>query len=98
LYAIFLSQCSRNGYSLSPESEEKAKALFNDLYDNRDENFGNGRAVRNLFEDMVVRQSNRVAAMEAPTREDLMTFLPVDFEEDAGEETGAEQAQTGDPA
>ena len=81
LYAIFLSQCSRNGYSLSPESEEKAKALFNDLYDNRDENFGNGRAVRNLFEDMVVRQSNRVAAMEAPTKDDLMAFLPEDFED-----------------
>ena len=81
LNAIFHSQCSRNGYSLSPESEEKAKALFHDLYDSRDENFGNGRAVRNLFEDMVVRQSNRVAAMETPTREDLMTFLPEDFDE-----------------
>ena len=38
-------------------------------------------AVRNLFEDMVVRQSNRVAAMEAPTKDDLMAFLPEDFED-----------------
>lgn len=81
LYTIFENQCKKNGYALSPESEEKAKALFNDLYETRDENFGNGRAVRNLFEDMVMRQSDRVAAMEAPTKEDLMTFLPEDFEE-----------------
>jgi len=81
LFTIFRNQCAKNGYSLSPDSEEKAKNLFNDLYANRDENFGNGRAVRNLFEDMVVRQSNRVAAMESPTKEDLMTFLPEDFDE-----------------
>jgi len=81
LYTIFLSQCKKNGYSLSPESEEKAKSLFQTMYEQRDNNFGNGRAVRNLFEDMVVRQSNRVAAMESPTKEDLMTFLPEDFEE-----------------
>lgn len=81
LFTIFQNQCKKNSYSLSPESEEKAKALFNNLYETRDENFGNGRAVRNLFEDMVMRQSNRVAALEEPTKEDLMTFLPEDFEE-----------------
>ena len=47
--------------------------------------FGNGRYVRNLFEDMVVRHSNRVAQMEAPTRDDLMTFLPEDIDEEAAE-------------
>lgn len=85
LFAIFQSQCKRNGYILSPESEEKAKTMFNAMYETRDENFGNGRAVRNLFEDMVVRQSNRVAAMEVPTKDDLMTFLPEDFEEERDE-------------
>lgn len=83
LYTIFRAQCEKNGYSLSPESEEKAVALFNRLYEDRDENFGNGRAVRNLFEHMVMRQSNRVAALESPTKEDLMTFLPEDFEDPA---------------
>ena len=37
--------------------------------------------MRNRFEDAVVRQSNRVAAMECPTKDDLMTFLPEDFDE-----------------
>ena len=55
--------------------------MFDRLYQERDDNFGNGRDVRNCFEDMIVRQSNRVAAMEAPTKEDLMTVLPEDLEE-----------------
>ena len=36
---------------------------------------------RNRFEDMIVRQSNRVAAMEAPTKDDLMAVLPEDLED-----------------
>ena len=83
LLAIFKNQCKKNSYTLSPEAEEAAKALFDRLYEERDDNFGNGRDVRNCFEDMIVRQSNRVAAMEAPTREDLMTVLPEDLEEKA---------------
>ena len=35
--------------------------------------------MRNCFEDMIVRQSNRVAAMEAPGKEDLMAVLPEDL-------------------
>ena len=79
LLAIFKIQCKKNGYVLTEESEAAAKKLFDELYEERDANFGNGRDVRNRFEDMVVRQSNRVAAMEAPTKDDLMAVLPEDF-------------------
>ncbi len=79
LMAMFEIHCKKNGYRLSEESTEKAGALFRKLYEERDENFGNGREVRNRFENMVVRQSNRVAALASPTKEDLMTFLPEDF-------------------
>ena len=80
LLAIFRSQCERNGYTLSPESEEAAKALFDRLYAERDENFGNGRDVRNRFEDAVARQADRLAAMSEVTREDLMLLLPEDID------------------
>ncbi len=82
LMAIFRNQCKKNGYTLSEDAEKAAAAFFADLYEKRSDNFGNGRDVRNCFEDMVVRQSNRVAAMEAPTREDLMTFLPEDMQDE----------------
>lgn len=90
LLTIFKNQCKKNSYTLSPEAEEAAKALFDRLYQERDDNFGNGRDVRNCFEDMIVRQSNRVAAMEAPTKEDLMTVLPEDLEEQTEAETEKE--------
>ena len=90
LLTIFKNQCQKNSYTLSPEAEEAAKALFDRLYQQRDDNFGNGRDVRNCFEDMIVRQSNRVAAMEAPTKEDLMTVLPEDLEEQTEAESEKE--------
>ena len=72
LTEIFRMQCKKNSYTLTPEADEAALKMFTRLYEERDENFGNGRDVRNCFEDMVVRQSNRVAGMEAvqPCRRD----------------------------
>ena len=85
LMEIFRIQCKKNSYTLSPEAEEKALEIFTQLFEERTENFGNGRDVRNFFEDMVVRQSNRVAAMENPSKEDLITVLPEDFEDQSAE-------------
>ncbi|MDO5444815.1 MAG: AAA family ATPase [Eubacteriales bacterium] len=81
LYKIFLSRCEKNSYVLSKKAQKDAKAIFSEMYENRDENFGNGRDVRNFFEDVVVRQSNRLAGMEAPTRDDLITITPKDLRE-----------------
>ena len=81
LLYIFKGQCKKNGYTLTEEAEAEAKAMFEELYENRGENFGNGRDVRNVFEDTVVRQSNRVAALDAPTKDDLMQFLPEDLKD-----------------
>ena len=66
--------------------QKKAKEFFDKLYEQRDDNFGNGREVRNRFEDMIVRQSNRVAAMESPSKEDLMAVLPEDLEDNEEKE------------
>ena len=82
LMAIFSAQCEKNGYKLTEESEKAARELFDRLYAERNENFGNGRDVRNRFEDMIVRQSNRVAAMENPGKDDLMAVLPEDLEDE----------------
>ncbi len=79
LNAIFHGQCRKNGYELDEEAEAYSKEFFDALYEGRDENFGNGRDVRNQFEDMVVRQADRLAAMEAPTKEDLIRLTKADF-------------------
>ena len=81
LFSIFQSMCKKNGYTLSQEGEEQMKQDLLELYENRDENFGNARDVRNRFEQAVARQSNRVAQLESPTREQLMELLPEDLTE-----------------
>lgn len=86
LLSILESQCKRNSYVLSGEAREKAKRLLDEAYETRDENFGNAREVRNLFEQLVARQSDRVAAMESPTKDDLMLITGADFDAAAGEE------------
>lgn len=91
LMAIFRAQCKKNSYTLTPEAESTALELFNELYENRDENFGNGRDVRNRFEDMIIRQSNRVAAMDTPTKDDLTAILPQDLRDGDGDGDKAEK-------
>ena len=86
LMEIFRAQCKKNSYTLTPEAEEEAKKLFDALYAERDENFGNGRDVRNRFEDMIIRQSNRVAQMDAPTKDDLTAILPEDLRDEEEKE------------
>ena len=81
LYSILQSMCQKNGYALSPEGGEQMRAELLELYERRDENFGNARDVRNRFEQAVARQSNRVAQLTSPTREQLMELLPQDLTE-----------------
>lgn len=91
LFTILQSMCVKNGYVLTPEGEALARRELMALYEDRDENFGNARDVRNLFEQAVARQSNRVARLEAPTREQLMALRPEDLAEpgDASSPQGA---------
>ena len=81
LFTILQSMCAKNGYVLTPEGEALARRELMDLYEDWDENFGNARDVRNLFEQAVARQSDRVARLEAPTREQLMELRPEDLTE-----------------
>ncbi|RKI66093.1 AAA family ATPase [bacterium 1xD42-67] len=80
LMDIFRSMCNKNGYALSAEGEQAMEKDLQELYDSRDENFGNARDVRNLFEQAVARQADRVSQLEEPTREQLMELLPEDLE------------------
>ena len=79
LAAIFRSMCEKNGYTVDADTDRAAAEAFALLYEQRDENFGNARDVRNIFEQAVARQANRVAALPAPTREDLMLLARADL-------------------
>ena len=81
LMEIFRSMCEKNGYTLDESGQACAARLLHGLYENRDENFGNARDVRNLFERAVARQADRVAALEQPDKEALMALTEADLQE-----------------
>ncbi|MBQ6755968.1 MAG: AAA family ATPase [Oscillospiraceae bacterium] len=80
LYEIFEMRCRKNKYTLNEDAEQFLREHFKALYETRDDNFGNGRTVRNIFENVVSVQSDRVALIENPTTDDLMTVLKEDVE------------------
>ena len=77
LMAIFDMRCSKGCYELT----EEARTLVRDYIteENGDpETFGNGRGVRNIFENIVVAQNNRLAKEETVTRDALMLLTADD--------------------
>ena len=98
LMEMFRSRVQRNDYRMTSEAEKALEAHMQKLYEERDDNFGNGRDVRNLFEKIVVKQADRVAAMESPTEEDILT-IGVDDLRDLIEvpEEPAKAAETKEP-
>ena len=86
LAEIFRSICRKNGYELDEAADKAVAEAFQVLYERRDENFGNARDVRNVFEAAVACQANRVASMEAPEKKDLMARTVADLDLEDGKE------------
>ena len=69
---IFEAMCKANQYSLPADARHRLLVGFNHLYDKRDRHFGNGRLVRNCFEDTVRTLADRIASV-GKLSEDLLT-------------------------
>jgi hypothetical protein len=65
LCRIFSLMCRKNGLSLTPQLKEKVLHHFNWLHQQREENFGNARLVRNCFESVINSQASRLSASGA---------------------------------
>lgn len=59
--------------------EKYLKEYFERLVENKPANFANGRAVRNLFEEVLTNQANRLAPKDNITDEELNTLTFEDF-------------------
>ncbi len=69
-----------NGYFLDEGSLQLLLELFNDLYTNRDKNFGNARLARNILYKAIEHQENRIANLDSHADEDLTTIIMEDVE------------------
>lgn len=74
---IFDVMCRRNQYETPVLTRARLLLGFHYLYQRRDEHFGNGRLVRNVFEEAIRRMANRIAQVDRLTKE-LLTVLESD--------------------
>ena len=78
LTTIFLRLAEEEGYTLAEGVADSVRQELTEAYNARSENFGNGRMVRNLFEQALTAQANRLA-QASPTREQLCTIVDTDL-------------------
>jgi stage V sporulation protein K len=79
LVEIFHRMAAHSGLICAPDADMKARDICSQLYAARNEQFGNARDMRNLFEAAVRNQSTRLVAAGSYDREALITLLPEDL-------------------
>lgn len=79
LCRIFESLCEKNHYELPAETRARLILGFRYLLEHRDEHFGNGRLVRNVFEQGIRRLADRIADIAPLTKELLTRLEPADI-------------------
>lgn len=79
LFDIFMVMCKKSWLKLDSKAENYLKIYLKDLYESRDDNFANGRDVRNLFEKVLANQANRLAIKDNISDEELMLLTYDDF-------------------
>ena len=88
LAQIFAKFVSEYEYHLTPNCCLRTYSLLKDIYENREGNFGNARVVRNLFEQVLIAQANRVSQVENPDRKLLTTIEEIDIPTSNHSESG----------
>ena len=79
LVQIFETFAAAADYALAPGAREELQRTMERLHAARDRYFGNARTVRNLFDDVVAHQAERLLALgAAPGREELMALTLAD--------------------
>ncbi|MEW1550905.1 right-handed parallel beta-helix repeat-containing protein [Streptomyces tsukubensis] len=92
LVTITESMCRSNLYELGPGTSRALAAHYEAM--ERGAAFGNGRAARRVFEEMVDRQAVRLSTMDEPAERDLTLLLPEDVADSATDpRTEAEDRQ-----
>ena len=76
---IFEHLCEQNEYAIPSDARYRLLLGFHHLYQERDRHFGNGRLVRNVFEESVRCLADRIADAGQLTESLLTTLLAIDI-------------------
>jgi SpoVK/Ycf46/Vps4 family AAA+-type ATPase len=78
LYKIFVGLCKKYNYTIESRAEKWIIQHFQNVELNKGKNFANAREVRNLFENVMKKQANRLAFNSDISDEEL---LEIKFED-----------------
>lgn len=78
LFQIFMRLAHKYDYLVDKEAQPIIKDLINIEIDSKDKQFGNARFVRNLFENILANQANRLANNNTLSSESLRTIVKED--------------------
>ncbi|TVZ76733.1 right-handed parallel beta-helix repeat-containing protein [Streptomyces sp. BK340] len=96
LVTIVETMSVAHGYQLAEGTREALSVHFERMPKGAD--FGNGRAARKVFEEMIDRQASRLAGLPQTTLDDLVRLVPVDVGEAAAAVVaGGGQSEDGTP-
>lgn len=79
LLSIFHDMCNQVGYTLEADAADAVRADLERLVMSGAVSRGNARLVRNLFEEALQRQAQRLAHVRRPTDAELSTLLAEDI-------------------
>ena len=80
LLQIMKSNVDNGGYRLEEAAVPALKEAFDSITASGDKNYGNGRYVRNLYEESLKSQANRIAALSDITDDDLTIITLPDIQ------------------
>ena len=78
LMQIFMKQVEKFEYEVDEDALAIVKEAIHDNYINKDEQFGNARFVRNMFEKILANQANRLAKEQEMSPEKLRRIVSSD--------------------
>lgn len=78
LFQIFMRLAHKYDYLIDEEAQQIIKDLINIEIESKDKQFGNARFVRNLFENILANQANRLANNNTLSSESLRTIVKED--------------------
>ena len=79
LIQIFLMLCLKEEYNISKKAYKRLNELFDYILKNKDRNFGNGRLVRKLFEEVKMNQANRVIEQDIEDKKEILRIKEEDI-------------------
>lgn len=80
LQKILEIMCFNNDYILSDEVESTIKLFFEHIAAEKQENFANGRLVRNVYDSLIMNHSRRISQKSKIDKDDLCIIQNCDFD------------------